>query len=458
MNPTNPHAATFVLRQHTPIIHFQRDQPAATIRPTEFRSKLDRFLIYKLCDNAGTAEERLAAVQASDYRHWLQHAAEPKHPAFNWQVDIRIVSGDAHKEPIERRDNRGREQGFPGFFANMGDNQHERKVFRFHRLVMVQLQSRHADLIEKITELMPEFLLWTNFGTRQSKGFGSYYLHLKDPNYQEPILNYSFELEVAGDNDLTKQKNLFNALNLFYKSLRSGINESYSGKGMYFKSLMWRYAKDEQWDKKTIKQHFFENEEDIQKNNHRPDSGAPKWKKRQFDEDSPLFWENGVDDSHLWRDLLGLSTQQEWKSYNDTLTKTHRPADGESEITRFASPLHFKPIRIGRNKFKVFFGVYPAIQRGFAHPADFSIPEAEILGASFAINFEKSKEESLPLAFPASFDYADFLRTSLRTNLNQYVRKKGSREREYGGLHHDGNENFLQLQHIYKQLNQQING
>jgi len=35
----------FKLKQHTPIIHFQADQKGATLRATELKPKLDRFLM-----------------------------------------------------------------------------------------------------------------------------------------------------------------------------------------------------------------------------------------------------------------------------------------------------------------------------------------------------------------------------------------------------------------------------
>ena len=37
----------FILKQHTPLIHFQHDQDGATLRATEVKPKLDRFLIEK---------------------------------------------------------------------------------------------------------------------------------------------------------------------------------------------------------------------------------------------------------------------------------------------------------------------------------------------------------------------------------------------------------------------------
>jgi len=35
----------FTLKQHTPLIHFQSNQKGATLRATELKPKLDKFLI-----------------------------------------------------------------------------------------------------------------------------------------------------------------------------------------------------------------------------------------------------------------------------------------------------------------------------------------------------------------------------------------------------------------------------
>ncbi len=43
----NPFQITFTLKQHTPLIHFQHDQQGATLRATELKPKLDRFIIEK---------------------------------------------------------------------------------------------------------------------------------------------------------------------------------------------------------------------------------------------------------------------------------------------------------------------------------------------------------------------------------------------------------------------------
>ena len=59
----------FTLKQHTPIIHFQSDQSGATLRATELKPKLDRFL-KKYAFNGEFPEEFLIPKQdeALDYK------------------------------------------------------------------------------------------------------------------------------------------------------------------------------------------------------------------------------------------------------------------------------------------------------------------------------------------------------------------------------------------------------
>ena len=55
----------FTLKQHTPIIHFQSDQKGATLRATDLKPKLDRFLIeqLKMLDNNAKPKEM--------YKNWF---------------------------------------------------------------------------------------------------------------------------------------------------------------------------------------------------------------------------------------------------------------------------------------------------------------------------------------------------------------------------------------------------
>jgi len=54
----------FTLKQHTPMIHFQADQSGATLRATELKPKLDRFLIERVFGST-TPPEHLIQGQGS---------------------------------------------------------------------------------------------------------------------------------------------------------------------------------------------------------------------------------------------------------------------------------------------------------------------------------------------------------------------------------------------------------
>jgi len=62
------------LKQHTPIIHFQHYQKGATLRASELKPKLDKFLIENF------------KSQGIDYKKWL--IGDGKHPALNYKVKV----------------------------------------------------------------------------------------------------------------------------------------------------------------------------------------------------------------------------------------------------------------------------------------------------------------------------------------------------------------------------------
>ena len=71
----------FKLKQHTPIIHFQADQKGATLRASELKPKLDRFLIDKvgMLDDNGKPKEK--------YKSWFIGGGK-KHLALDYKVKI----------------------------------------------------------------------------------------------------------------------------------------------------------------------------------------------------------------------------------------------------------------------------------------------------------------------------------------------------------------------------------
>ena len=98
---------TFKLKQHTPIIHFQHDHHGATLRASELKPKLDRYILRKF------GKEELGADKTSDeyYEEGIKIAKQKKwligrgdHPALDYHVRIKAESVSKSIDLQEIRD------------------------------------------------------------------------------------------------------------------------------------------------------------------------------------------------------------------------------------------------------------------------------------------------------------------------------------------------------------------
>ncbi len=384
---------TIRLKQHTPIIHFQSDRPYATIRATELKPKLDKFLIDK--DSTLPINEK----GALDYK-------------------IRILAGNNNK-PIEieypdidqytksqKVDRKGQPKWiqFPCFFGNMGEaNRQVLKNFVWREEpVVLEFFAFNKNIVSAIRKHFATFLMRTTFGTRQSKGFGSFYIDPSDDLYCSPSLRYHFSVPVSKEL-IESWRSLFSNVDLFYRSLRSGINAIGTKKDprnpdrkikyttFYFKSMMFLYFKEKyqlQWDKRSIKEAYFSNHLSSQKNSH-PDRNGPL-----------LYVSKSDHLNFLVRDLLGLSTNENWLSYNDSIEKEH------PEIRRFKSPLFFKPIRNG-DKYDVWF--------------DAANINPFFLNKTFSIKSRHANTLKLITPNESMFNIHDFISFAVKQNLSTHV-------------------------------------
>lgn len=346
----------FKLKQHTPIIHFQHDQHGATLRASELKPKLDKFLIEKFTTNN------------IDYSNFLIDGQEK---ALDYKVNI--VAKNI--ETIEIKANK--KFKVPSYFANMGDDFKPVGLSISDEIIILNIICFNNALLENISNSIESFFLETNFGTRQSKGFGSF--TIDDRAFNNDMFDVVFDLKDSNNflwsngNELFKDNwkqyiNLFGNLEIFYKSLRSGINrKGRNGTEFYIKPAIFHYAEEKlklQWDKKSIKQFYIDNN-----------------KKQNL----PLI-----------KDLFGLSSLENWISYNVSVTKEN------STIERFKSPLLFKPIKT-ENGFKV--GI-----KSFEIDTDF-------LNKEFNIQFRRKKGLKLTTLSEFSWDsFWDYYKNELIKN------------------------------------------
>ena len=192
---------TIQLRQHTPLIHFQHDQTGATLRATEVKPKLDRFILIQLGGgNYQTGLEKakknkwlIGDTTALDYKLRFFISEEPVISEIN---DVKTDRNTGIERTKQRKED-GRIikdlNSYPLYFGNLDkdiDDNSEYKRFSFlnesFAMELFTFTQSLKDYIETKIELT-SFFVQNNFGSRQSKGFGSFYIDKSDKRYKNPV-------------------------------------------------------------------------------------------------------------------------------------------------------------------------------------------------------------------------------------------------------------------------------
>jgi len=432
---SNPFQLIIPLKQHTPIIHFQHEQAGATLRATEVKPKLDNYLIK---DAFGSDK--------SKYANFLVGGPKSELSALDYKLS---VSWEPDKKdiciPIIRGD-----RNIPMFFANMGEDYQERGLVTYQN-ISLHFHSFYPDLLEVIKQHIEAFFACTNFGMRSTKGYGSFTVVDSKP---EVSPKFSFFIET------TDWQSALQHIDLFYKSMRGGINGAAVPQnlkltrwddrerrevpvsfvnGIYMKPLLFLYANDNeiQWEKRTIKQSagnlfpFYQQNRDkswtIKQNNI-----TEHEKSHSVDKNWPL--KQNHTQKAIVRDVLGLSTDQSWRGYG-TFKKSanivKKPVKANEDIERFASPLTFKPVQLG-DKFRIDVFINNPIP-------------AEYLKARFKIEVDGQdigNEHSIWEQFDLDVFIKDYVKLS---RMNSAIQIKP------GNKNAEAIKNVLV--HIYKQIN-----
>ncbi len=457
------------LKQHTPMIHFQPNQNGATLRASEFKPRFDAFLIKIMSDEL----KGMYVIKASNGE------------SLPYSLKIKI-DGKSTVAPIN--------DNFPCFFGNMRseENKYKEKA-QFVESHIILIFDFYYEAIKTLIESnIGKFLLSNNFGARQSKGFGSFYLYNNDlrnnidwlKKYYKYTVNDGLFEGIKKYKDKNKYERLFSVIDLFYRTLRSGINEvNRDGYTVfYFKSFLFSYAKSEKkwmWDKKVIKSNFVH------------EKILEQERKKYSDIDTV----NKGQEEYLIRSLLGHASLQEYKinknintedrkkqkkqekgsgfnslkeglknigyketvpsisrkevninnskRYNElgepfTVRIEHYCAEDSTEeccIERYKSPIIFKPIEVKNGEFDVYLIINP-IEKGMFN---------QIFQVSKIVKNDNQRTDSEPECFkiitPSEFDIEAYLRWAIRVGINEQVE---SRYRTH--------ENYKVIERIYKEL------
>lgn len=294
------------LKQHTPLIHFQSEQKNATLRATELKPKLDRFLIKHVFNN-----------NFKEYKKFLIGYTEQKEEkdykdkkAFDYKV--KITAKGYKQVDINKTKYKSL------YVGNIGkENKNKPIKAVMYEEITLEFFSFHKELLEKIEENISRFLAVTNFGTRQNKGFGSFYLKdIKDKKDIIADVNSLYDKFLYIEYDENKSySDLMQYIYIIYQMMKSGINF----RGIYYKSYLFQYMskKGISNEKRKIKEEFFKKYITVKKDDKR---------------------------AYYVRGLLGICKfvifRFKSKEGKDKIYKV----DYKSNIDRFKSPITFKII------------------------------------------------------------------------------------------------------------------
>ena len=327
-----------LLKQDTPMWHFQSYQSGCCLRATEVKPKLDKFLA-KLKDFEDSyyqdkSNDDKSKNNALDYKLWFEPIGCPK------EIPIEKPSTDKFGNPkLNKKGEQMYDNLYPLFFANMGATDRDKKHLVYYpEGVTMHLFSFNTKLLNFVEENLRAFFASHSFGTRQDKGFG--FFSLKDKPLDLSGAKYVFELpNTIGENDF---ESLFQYINYFHKMIRSGINEN----GVYYKSFMYFYAKEKcntTWDKPVIRYKFeyfhpkYIKNENLKEEISKFIRDAEDYQKGNKENKIKLYTKS----RSLFRDALGLASRQLWKGYSKDIITIQ---SNNKDVVRFKSPITYRPI------------------------------------------------------------------------------------------------------------------
>lgn len=356
------------LKQYTPLIHFQWEQKGATLRASEVKPKLDRFVLEKLVEKKGEEyikgkecyekekkEEvkEFEALEMFKKAYWIGKA-------YGWLIGESKALD--YKVRIKSSGERTELNKLPMYF---GDT--DKKGVSYDQELDLTISSFYNEIIELLKRYLSEFFFCYNFGCRQSKGYGGFEVFEMNEGYNQKM-NVKFEnfytkagsnTELIQINLKLEQKNdfweLFSFLDLYYKSIRGGINLKDK---LYCKPILYYWAKENkwEWEKRYIKRNLLIDDYSFckwNKKNENWDSENGKGYDSQEIDDKNI---NDFPSSYLIRDLLGFSSYVRWNSYaievkKEEITEEEKTA---KDNFRLSSPFLLKVYTLSASDHRIF--------------------------------------------------------------------------------------------------------
>ncbi len=268
-----------LLKQQTPYIHFQHQEKGATLRATEVKPKLDKFLINKLGEDKIDKTWFVKGDKtklALDYKmRFSAHGNARVSQAGNSMCAA--IDGDNYKVDDVRKTyfNESKRQINGMYFANMvadtnwtndkckhgaalkAKQEEIKKAYRetvFHvDGVTMTVICFIPKLLEQISKHIRDFFLVTNFGTRQSKGFGGFTVEKingETVEHTDTIIADALKAEYGAQKCYFFEAGgkALDRIQVVYSIIKSGMNVCYMTPRLYRRSLLFLYFHEDQFN------------------------------------------------------------------------------------------------------------------------------------------------------------------------------------------------------------------
>jgi hypothetical protein len=264
--------------------------------------------------------------------------------------------------------------------------------------VQLRIISFNEKLIHKIIEILPEFFVIENFGTRSGKGFGSFTVESMELGSENLQFDNVIENFLTNNYDFVYKKTFngqqcpFAIIHKDYKLIKAGHGHAEG----YKKSILFCYFANQniRWEKRWLKQQI------------KPLTGTNKpfngYELKQENGDPiDIDSKTKIDYSYI-RALLGLAESFDFQTM-DRDKKIHVKLQFDDSLTRFKSPIIFKIISnqiylVGKDNIPTQFL--------HDHSPTFKIEKKE--RENIVIGSEQSLSND-PIKIPTSFSLKEFI-------------------------------------------------
>lgn len=403
------------LKQHTPLLHFQHGQYGATLRATEVKPRLDKFIKEKVGADEKLKYCFIGDSKALDYKMKIEIDTSKKRGEY-------LVCSYLNTKDLRRTSDMPTIIAKSPYFAQeeanktivVKDKDKECRYFIEEEWKMISKKglswtdisvtffSLNQIVLDYLDQYVEEFFLCSNFGTRSDKGFGCFTvceknkrpIHLSDDTIVQ-VLKQNFDFVYQKEKSFNDIWSIFSVIANDYRLIKSG-----SSYGEYKKSGFFHYATDKtsyRWDKPYIKSRLL-----------------PKLREQRkylyVKDKANAMIKTYVDNSKFVRAFLGLTDNYMFQVLNKNyqfVKKEEIKVEVKSideTIQRFPSPLLFKII--DKNIYLV--------------GKEYSIKLIE--NKLFSLMYES--ESIGELSTPENFDLEDFLHYVLMVKYGEELKYK----------------------------------